>query len=77
MKKTSFGTLIYYLKKENKLLLLFLGVRLAMTAIDVYSPLLIKNLIDDALPSKNIDLLLKFSIVLIILYILRLFFAVN
>ena len=77
MKKTSFGTLIYYLKKENKLLLLFLGVRLAMTAIDVYSPLLIKNLIDDALPSKNIDLLLKVSIVLIILYILRLFFAVN
>lgn len=77
MKKTSFGTLIYYLKKESKLLLLFLGVRLAMTAIDVYSPLLIKNLIDDALPSKNIDLLLKFSIVLIILYILRLFFAVN
>lgn len=77
MKKTSFGTLIYYLKKENKLLLLFLGVRLAMTAIDIYSPLLIKNLIDDALPSKNIDLLLKFSVVLIILYILRLFFAVN
>lgn len=77
MKKTSFGTLIYYLKKENKLLFLFLGVRLAMTAIDVYSPLLIKNLIDDALPSKNIDLLLKFSIILIILYILRLFFAVN
>ena len=77
MKKTSFGTLIYYLKKENKLLLLFLGVRLAMTAIDVYSPLLIKNLIDDALPSKNIDLLLKFSIILIVLYILRLFFAVN
>ncbi len=77
MKKTSFGTLIYYLKKENKLLLLFLSVRLAMTAIDVYSPLLIKNLIDDALPSKNIDLLLKFSIILIILYILRLFFAVN
>ena len=77
MKKTSFGTIIYYLKKENKLLLLFLGVRLAMTAIDVYSPLLIKNLIDDALPSKNIDLLLKFSIILIVLYILRLFFAVN
>ncbi len=48
-----------------------------MTAIDVYSPLLIKNLIDDALPSKNIDLLLKFSIILIVLYILRLFFAVN
>ena len=77
MKKTSFGTLIYYLKKENKLLILFLSVRLAMTAIDVYSPLLIKNLIDDALPSKNINLLLKFSIVLIILYILRLIFAVN
>lgn len=77
MKKTSFGTLIYYLKKESKLLILFLSVRLAMTAIDVYSPLLIKNLIDDALPSKNINLLLKFSIVLIILYILRLIFAVN
>ncbi|MGL5277581.1 MAG: ABC transporter ATP-binding protein [Cetobacterium sp.] len=77
MKKTSFGTLIYYLKKENKLLVLFLGVRLAMTAIDIYSPLLIKNLIDDALPSKNIDLLLKFSVVLIVLYILRLVFAVN
>ena len=77
MKNTSFRTLVYYLKKENKLLLLFLGVRLAMTAIDVYSPLLIKNLIDDALPSKNINLLLKFSIVLIILYILRLIFAVH
>ncbi|MCQ8211951.1 ABC transporter ATP-binding protein/permease [Cetobacterium somerae] len=77
MKKTSFGTLIYYLKKENKLLILFLSVRLAMTAIDVYSPLLIKNLIDDALPSKNINLLLKFSVVLIVLYILRLIFAVN
>ena len=77
MKKTSFGTLIHYLRKENKLLLLFLSVRLAMTGIDVYSPLLIKNLIDDALPSKNINLLLKFSIVLIVLYILRLAFAVN
>ena len=63
MKKTSFGTLIYYLKKESKLLILFLSVRLAMTAIDVYSPLLIKNLIDDALPSKNINLLLSLIII--------------
>lgn len=77
MKRTSFETLVYYLKREDKLLLLFLGVRLAMTGIDVYSPLLIKNLIDEALPAKNINLLLKFSIVLIVLYVLRLAFAVN
>ncbi|WP_432204806.1 ABC transporter ATP-binding protein [Cetobacterium somerae] len=77
MKKTSFDTLIHYLKKEKKLLFLFLSIRLIMTAIDVYSPLLIKNLIDETLPSKNINLLLKFSIALILLYILRLIFAVN
>ncbi|MGL5175968.1 MAG: ABC transporter ATP-binding protein [Cetobacterium sp.] len=77
MKITSSKSLLYYLKKERKLLLFFLSIRLAMTAIDIYSPLLIKNLIDEALPTKNINLLLKFSIILIVLYILRLAFAVH
>lgn len=77
MKITSSKSLRYYLKKEKKLLTFFLSIRLLMTAIDIYSPLLIKNLIDEALPTKNINLLLKFSIILIILYIVRLFFAVN
>lgn len=77
MKTTSLNSLLYYLNKEKKLLTFFLSVRLLMTAIDIYSPLLIKNLIDDALPTKNINLLLKFSIILIILYIIRLIFAVN
>lgn len=77
MKKTTCHTLMFYLKKEKKLLFLFLSIRLLMTAIDIYSPLLIKNLIDNALPSKNINLLLKYSIILIFLYIFRLGMAVN
>ncbi|MBC2851119.1 ABC transporter ATP-binding protein [Cetobacterium sp. 8H] len=77
MKKTTYRTLLFYLKKEKRLLFLFLSVRLFMTAIDIYSPLLIKNLIDNALPSKDINLLLKYSIILVLLYILRLGMAVN
>lgn len=77
MKKNSFNILLYYLKKQKKLVLLFLVVRLAMTTIDIYSPLLIKNLIDKTLPSKNIHLLFSYSIILVVLYIVRMFFAVN
>lgn len=77
MKKNSFNILLYYLKKQKKLVLLFLVVRLAMTTIDIYSPLLIKNLIDKTLPSKNIHLLFYYSIILVVLYIIRMFFAVN
>ena len=77
MKKTTYQTLLFYLKKEKRLLFLFLSVRLFMTAIDIYSPLLIKNLIDNALPSKDINLLLKYSIILVLLYIIRLGMAVN
>ena len=77
MKKTSFEILLTYLKKERKLLFLFLSVRLLMTAIDIYSPLLIKNLVDKALPTKDINLLGEYSIILVILYILRLGLAVN
>lgn len=77
VKYSSYSTLFYYLKKERKLLFLFLFVRLLMTTIDVYSPLLIKNLIDDTLPNKNLPLLLKYSSILIALYILRLILAIN
>lgn len=77
MKHNSYTTLFYYLKKERKLLFLFLFVRLLMTTIDIYSPLLIKNLVDDTLPSKNLPLLLKYSFILITLYIVRLIFAIN
>lgn len=77
MKHNSYTTLFYYLKKEGKLLFLFLFVRLLMTTIDIYSPLLIKNLVDNTLPSKNLPLLLKYSFILITLYIVRLIFAIN
>ena len=77
MNKQSFSKLYFYLKKEKKYLFLFLIIRLLMTSIDIYSPLLIKSLIDKALPFKNITLLFHYSIILIILYIFRLIFAIN
>lgn len=77
MNKQSFSKLYFYLKKERKYLFLFLIIRLLMTSIDIYSPLLIKSLIDKALPSKNITLLFHYSIILVILYIFRLIFAIN
>lgn len=77
MKNNSLKTLYYYLKEERKLLFLFLTVRIFMTTIDIYSPLLVKNLIDKAVSNKNMELLIKFSIALIILYILRFISAVN
>lgn len=77
MKNNYFKTLFYYLNKEKKLLFLFLSVRLLMTTIDIYSPLLIKNLTDKALPNKDISLLIKFALILIFLYIVRLILAIN
>lgn len=77
MKQNYYTTLFYYLKKEKKLLFFFLFIRLLMTIIDIYSPLLIKNLVDNTLPSKNLSLLFKYSLILISLYILRLILAIN
>lgn len=77
MNKESFAKIYYYLKKEKKYLFLFLIIRLLMTSVDIYSPLLIKSLVDKALPEKNISLLFQYSVILIILYLFRLIFAIS
>ncbi len=77
MKSKTLKTLFYYLKIEGKLLSFFLVIRILMTTIDIYSPLLVKKLIDKALINKDVKLLTTISTILVVLYIIRFYFAVN
>ncbi len=61
----------YYLT-EKRLLISFLSASFFVTILDLYGPVLVQNLIDTAIPQKDIHKFLIFSAVLFAVYLLRL-----
>ncbi|MBC2851548.1 ABC transporter ATP-binding protein [Cetobacterium sp. 8H] len=62
---------LYYYKKEKKLLTYFLVSSFIVTALDLYGPIIVQDLIDLAIPSKDLDKFFTYSLVLLILYVFR------
>ena len=61
----------YYLT-EKRLLISFLSASFFVTILDLYGPVLVQNLIDTAIPQKDIHKFLIFSAALFAVYLLRL-----
>ena len=62
----------YYLT-EKKLLICFLLSSLLVTSLDLYGPLVVKKIIDNSIPQKNIKEFITFSLILLFIYIFRFF----
>lgn len=63
--------IIYYYKKERKLLTYFLVSSFIVTALDLYGPIVVQDLVDKSIPEKNIGDFFKFSFLLLIIYVGR------
>lgn len=64
----------YYLK-EKRLLTYFLVSSLFVTSLDLYGPIVVQNLIDLSIPKKDIKEFFLYSILLLIIYIVRFFIS--
>jgi len=62
---------IQYYKPHKWLFLLDFSCAFFISIIDLISPIVAKNIIDNIIPSKNLNLLFKIGIVLLFVYILR------
>lgn len=74
--KLNKNIIIKYYKQEKKLLAAFVVFNLVVTVLDLTTPLVIKNIIDKSIPSKNINELLVLTFFALSLYGIRTFFAV-
>ena len=68
--------IIKYYKKEKSLLFAFIFFNIAVTVLDLSAPLVVKNIIDKAIPDKNIQSLVFLTFFALFLYSVRTFFAV-
>lgn len=68
--------IIKYYSREKKLLFIFIVFNLIVTVLDLSAPLVVKNIIDKSIPSKNIHELLILILFTLSLYGARTFFAV-
>ncbi len=64
-----------YYKLEKKLLTVFLVSSFAVTIMDLWAPNLVRVLMDDIIPARNMDRFGRFSLLLLGLYLLR--FAIS
>ena len=64
--------ILYYYKKEIKLLTYFLVSSFIVTGLDLFGPVLVQRLIDDVIPTKALNVFFSYSVVLLIIYIGRL-----
>lgn len=74
--KLNKNIIIKYYKQEKKLLAAFVVFNLVVTVLDLITPLVVKNIIDKSIPSKNINELLVLTFFALSLYGIRTFFAV-
>lgn len=74
--KLNKNIIIKYYKQEKKLLAAFVVFNLVVTVLDLTTPLVVKNIIDKSIPSKNINELLVLTFFALSLYGVRTFFAV-
>lgn len=68
--------IIKYYKKESFLLFVFIFFNIIVTILDLSAPLVVKNIIDNAIPNKNIKELLYLTFFALSLYGVRTIFAV-
>lgn len=68
--------IIKYYSREKKLLFIFIFFNLVVTVLDLSAPLVVKNIIDKSIPSKNIRELTILIFFTLFLYGVRTFFAV-
>lgn len=68
--------IIKYYNREKKLLFIFIFFNLVVTVLDLSTPLVVKNIIDKSIPSKNICELTILIFFTLFLYGARTFFAV-
>lgn len=68
--------IIKYYSREKKLLFIFIFFNLVVTVLDLSAPLVVKNIIDKSIPSKNIHELTILIFFTLFLYGARTFFAV-
>lgn len=76
MWKNKENIIIKYYKKEKGLLCAFIFFNIAVTILDLTAPLVVKNIIDSAIPEKNIKILLTLTSFALFLYGVRTLFAV-
>lgn len=68
--------IIKYYKRESFLLFVFIFFNIIVTILDLSAPLVVKNIIDNAIPNKNIKELLYLTFFALSLYGVRTIFAV-
>jgi ATP-binding cassette subfamily B protein len=68
--------ILNYYKKEVKLLTIFLTTSLIAAALDLYTPVLVSHLIDDIIPKKVVAEFMKYSLILLVAYLLRMVIGV-
>lgn len=68
--------IFYYYKKEKELLTYFLVSSFIVTALDLYGPILVQDLIDYSIPNKDIPKFLKYTSILLSVYLIRFLFSI-
>ncbi|MFK4784890.1 ABC transporter ATP-binding protein [Fusobacterium sp. MFO224] len=68
--------ILKYYKKEKKLLTIFIIFNIMVTTLDLTAPLVVKNIIDVAIPKKNLNMIFYLSILVLFIYGIRTFFAI-
>lgn len=68
--------IFYYYKKEKELLTYFLVSSFIVTALDLYGPILVQDLIDYSIPNKDIPKFLKYTSILLSVYVIRFLFSI-
>ncbi|MGL6025287.1 MAG: ABC transporter transmembrane domain-containing protein, partial [Cetobacterium sp.] len=70
------NSILRYYIKEKKLLTYFLVSSFFVTGLDLYCPIIVQNLIDKSIPSKNLKDFYVYSFLLVIIYIVRLILSI-
>lgn len=68
--------ILKYYQKEKKLLTIFIIFNIMVTALDLTAPLVVKNIIDTAIPKKNLNLIFYLSVLVLFMYGVRTIFAI-
>ncbi len=63
--------ILFYYKKERKLLTYFLVSSFVITGLDLYGPVLVQKLIDNIIPQKDLETFFTYSVILLVIYLGR------
>lgn len=68
--------LIHYYKKEMRLLVVFLTSSFAVTGLDIAGPVVVKRIVDEIIPSKDLSEFYMATLILLLVYVIRLIVSV-